>query len=254
MESSGPRIASWDIEISPTQGTFWGGKYETNILEITQPWVIISFSFKWLNGEHITKALPDYKGYKKGSMDDASLVRHLHILMSLADVLIHQNGDKFDVRKANTRFLIHGLKPVRPYKTVDTLKVARKMFGFTSNKLDDLGEALGLGRKLEHEGYNLWRKCMNGNKEAWKTMKAYNEQDVVLLEKVYLKFRPFIENHPIFGMWKTGLVCRTCGSKHLNWDRWRINKTTKYHQYQCQDCGTWGHDARLNAQLEKPLV
>lgn len=257
MESleEGPKLAWWDLEISPTEGTFWGNKYETNILEITHPWVIISFSVK-TKTEHITKCLADYPGYKKGILDDTKLVKHLHAILSTKDILIHQNGDQFDVRKLNTRFLVHNLPPLRPFKTVDTLKVARKHFGFTSNKLDDLGEALGLGRKLEHEGYPLWRKCMDGNMKAWKKMKAYNKQDVLLLEKVYYRFLPFIENHPVFGLWKKGLVCRSCGSKQLVWDRWRRFKTTRYHQYQCKSCGAWGHDPRKDKDddFQKPLV
>lgn len=253
LEGDEPKIASWDIEISPTEGTFWGGRYETNILEITHPWVIISFSIKYLKGEQTTKALPDYKGYRKGSLDDRALIMDLHKRLSKCDILIHQNGDQFDVKKVNARFIIHNLPPVHPMRTVDTLKVARQRFGFTSNKLDDLGETLGLGRKLEHEGYPLWRKCMNGDMKAWKKMKAYNAQDVILLEKVYLRMLPFIENHPNLGIWKPGLVCRNCQSKELQWQGWRVKKTTKYHQYQCKQCGTWGHDTH-NMQKIKPLV
>jgi DNA polymerase III epsilon subunit-like protein len=252
VEGQVPRIAFWDIEISPTTGTFWGSKYETNILEITHPWVILSFS--WKEGkEFITKALPDYAGYKKGSLDDLNLVRELHGLMSRVDILVGQNGDQFDCKKLNARFAIHGLPPPAPYKTVDTLKVARQKFGFTSNKLDDLGETLGLGRKLEHEGYNLWRKCMDGDLKAWKKMKKYNKQDVVLLEKVYDRLLPYMTNHPNVGMWNQGTVCSKCGSKNLESRGFYRNKTTQYRRIQCHDCGSWMRTV-VNERETKPLI
>ncbi len=247
-----PRILTWDIEISPSFGTFWGSKYETNILDITQSWVVLSFSAKFLHGEHITRCLADYKGYKKGSMDDKNLMRELHGLLNRADILVHQNGDSFDVKKVNARFIIHGLPPVAPLKTVDTLKVARNKFGFTSNKLDDLGEVLGLGRKLEHEGYGLWKKCMEGDLHAWNRMKKYNKQDVVLTEKVYLKLRPFMTNHPNLDHYSQKTVCPKCGSKHLHHRGYTMNATTKYARLQCAECGGWSRSP-LNLSEKKPL-
>lgn len=245
-------IAFLDIEISPTYGTFWGNKYETNILEITQPWVILSFSWKWETGEHITKALPDYKDYTPNNLDDLLLVADLHRLMSEADIIVAQNGNAFDIKKINARFVIHNMRPPVPYKTVDTLKIARSRFGFTSNKLDDLGEALGLGRKMCHEGYTLWKKCMAGEPKAWRTMKRYNKQDVVLLEKIYHRLLPF-GPHPNLGMWNKGTVCPKCGSSHLNSRGTARNATTEYRQIQCQDCGGWSRTT-FNERETKPLV
>ena len=44
------------------------------------------------------------------------------------------------------------MPPPSPYKTIDTLKIARKYFGFNSSKLDDLGRVLGAGEKVRHGG------------------------------------------------------------------------------------------------------
>src|SRR5712664_1835689 len=70
------------------------------------------------------------------------------------------------------------------------------MFRFDSNKLDDLARYLGVGRKLPHTGFHLWKGCMSGDREAWKTMKDYNKQDVILLENVYYRIRAWDKNHP----------------------------------------------------------
>lgn len=248
-----PKIGLYDLEISPTWGTFWGSRYETNILEITHPWVILSFSWKWLDGEHITKGLPDYPGYKKGSLDDSKIVRDLHKLVDQCDVLVGQNSDQFDVKKMNSRFVIHNLQPPSPYRTVDTLKIARQKFGFTSNKLDDLGEALGLGRKLEHEGYNMWRKCIAGDPAAWKKMLAYNKIDVLLLESVYRRLRPWTTNHPNVAAYIPTTCCTVCGSKELRSKGWRINQSGgRYRKIQCQSCGKWSHSP-VNEKTNNPL-
>ena len=189
--------------------------------------------------EHITKGLPDYPGYKKGSEDDRKLVKELWHLLDKAEIVIAQNGDAFDLKKINTRFAYYGMPPPSPYRTVDTLKVARRYFAFNSNKLDYLGEYLGLGRKIKHEGFELWKRCIDGDLKAWKQMKAYNRQDVVLLEKVYLHLLPWIKNHPNLDNYSDTTVCPKCGSKELQRRGYQFNQTTKYARIQCKNCGGW---------------
>ena len=210
------------------------------------------FSVK--NGEHITKGLPDYQGYKNGSEDDSKLVKELWGLLDRADIVVAQNGDKFDIKKINARFAYYRLPPPSPYRTVDTLKVARKYFAFSSNKLDHLGQFLQLGRKMEHEGFPLWRRCMLGDKKAWKKMKAYNRQDVLLLEKVYYRFLPWISNHPNMAMYNEGKVCPKCSSdKGFKRGGFYTNKTTQYQVWRCKNCGGQARTT-LNLRENKPLV
>jgi DNA polymerase III epsilon subunit-like protein len=81
---------------------------------------MLSWSFKWLDGKHITKGLCDYKTFKKDKTNDKELVTELWELFNEADILIAHNGDRFDRRKSNTRFLKHHLTPPQPYQTIDT--------------------------------------------------------------------------------------------------------------------------------------
>ena len=53
---------------------------------------------------------------------------------------------------------------------------------------------------------------MGGDKKAWKLMCDYNIQDVVLLEKVYLKLRGWDERHPNTALWGNVIGCPNCGS------------------------------------------
>ena len=144
------------------------------------------------------------------------------------------NGDKFDIKMANSFFIKYGLTPPSPYKSIDTLKIAKKIFRFNSNKLNDLGEYLGIGKKINTGGFQLWLRCLRGEKSAWAKMKRYNKQDVVLLEKVYNKLVPWDNSNT-----EMGFVCPICGSTNLQKRGWNINKIYKSQRYQCRDCGRW---------------
>jgi DNA polymerase elongation subunit (family B) len=236
-----PRILIWDLENSPSLGFFYGKEYETNILQTIRQWHLMSFAAKWLDSKDIiVKALPDYPLYKRDKFDDRALVQDLHKLLSQADVLVAHNGDAFDTKKANARFIIHGLDPIPPLKSVDTLKIARRNFSFNSNRLDDLGNYLGIGRKLVHTGKHLWLACLDGNLDAWKTMRKYNVQDVLLLERLYKKVRPWHATHPnLNALSRQPIACPKCGSTNL-WKRgYNYTLTSEAQRFQCRECFGW---------------
>ena len=228
-----------DIETSPNLGYCWG-KYEQDIIKFEKEWSIISFSYKWLGDKETTVlALPDFPLYKTDKASDKDIIRKIWDVLDQCDICIGQNLDRFDIRKINSRFVVNGLTPPSPYKTVDTLKIAKKYFGFNSNKLNDLGNYLGVGQKANTGGFQLWLDCAAGNKEAWKKMKKYNKQDVVLLEKVYLKLRPWLSNHPNVSVLKPVTSCFTCGSDKVQRRGYSYSKMSKYQRYQCCACGSW---------------
>lgn len=201
--------------------------------------LMASFAYKWL-GQKTTHvhALPDYLPYKKDRYYDKELVRDLHKVFQQADIIIAHNGDSFDQKISKGRFLIHGFDAVDHYKQVDTLKVARKHFKLESNRLDALGEQLGLGRKLRTGGWELWHDCYYGDLKAWDKMKRYNKQDVVLLEKVYYKLRPWITNHPNLALIENSPdECPKCGSdKGFVLNGWHHTAVSKYRRLQCKNC------------------
>lgn len=242
------RVLLYDIESMPIIATVWG-KYEQNFVWSIQDWYIFCFAYKWL-GEKKTHvvSIDDFSGYKVGTNDDKQIVKRLHELFNEADVIVAHNGDSFDQKKTQARMIINGFDPPAPYKQIDTKKVAKRYFNFTSNKLDDLGTYLGLGNKLETGGYELWKKCMEGEKKSITLMKKYNKQDVVLLEKVYLKMRPWMTNHPKMGVLDgRPTACDNCGhnvlhqhtKKALAGQGWRM-------QYKCAGCGHYQIGTKLH--------
>lgn len=233
------KIVLVDIETAPSLGWTWGPKWETSIIDFKTDWYLLSFAYKVLGEKKvIVKALNDYSGYKKDKENDKALVSDLWEVFNSADILLGHNADKFDIRKANARFLTHGLPPPSMYKTIDTLKMARRSFNFDSNKLDDLGHYLGLGRKLPHTGFHLWRGCMNGDAKAWSLMKRYNSQDVALLEKVYYALRPWSSTHPNVNRGQLQ-SCPKCGSDKVQRRGFEYTLLRQKQRYQCLGCYGW---------------
>jgi hypothetical protein len=237
------KILLFDLETTPNLGYIWG-KYEQDVLEFTRDWYILTFAYKWL-GEKTTHAyaLTDFKTYKKEPENDRELVQKLWTLFDEADIIIAHNGDEFDIKKAQAKFVQHQLPPPTPFKTIDTKKIAKRYFKFDSNKLDDLGGYLNLGHKIQTGGFELWKGCMKGEKKAWKKMVRYNKQDVVLLEKVYLTLRPWTDNHPNLNLLNETQGCPVCGGTHLQRRGYRLTRSSKFIRYQCQDCGAWSSGA-----------
>lgn len=236
------KILLIDIETAPILGYAWA-KYDTSLIDIVESFYILSFAYKWLGtNEIIVRSLPDYKDYKPGGSDKA-LMQDLYKLLDEADIVVAHNGTSFDIKKINARLLVHGLPPPSTFKIVDTLRIARKHFKFDSNTLNDLGQLLGVGKKIAHVGWAMWRGCMSGDSQSWKTMREYNVQDVALLEEIYLLLRPWTA-HPDVTLYgerpKTELPgCPTCGSHKIQKRGIAVARTRRYQRLNCQDCGTW---------------
>lgn len=233
------KILFLDIETAPSLGWAWA-KYETNIIDYQRDWYMLSFGYKWSTDKKVTvRGLIDYPlRFNADIEDDSALVEELWQLLDAADIIVAHNGDGFDLVKINTRFLVHGLKPPTPYKTVDTLKIARKVFAFDSNKLDDLGHYLNIGRKLPHTGFHLWKGCMSGDRKSWALMLKYNGHDVELLERLYYKIRQWAPTHPNVNQGSTG-KCPRCGSIKVQRRGFTFTALRKKQRFQCTSCSGW---------------
>ena len=81
-------------------------------MSVTNPWYMLSFAINGMGEDKIhCHALPDYPLFKRDKENDKHLIEDLHALFDEADVLIAHNGDRFDIRKSNARFIMQGLKP-----------------------------------------------------------------------------------------------------------------------------------------------
>lgn len=248
------KVLFYDIETAPNLAYVWG-KYQQDAIEIPRSWYMMAFGYKWEGQKSKVLALPDFELYATDPDNDRDLVEALWKLFDEADVVIAHNGDKFDMRKANARFVFHHMSPPMPVQQVDTLKVARRYFKFESNKLGDLGEHLGLGNKEATGGFALWKGCMMGDEKSWRIMKKYAKQDVDLLSMVYHRLRPWMNNHP-----NRALLdgrpdsCPTCGHPDLMRRGFRSTRVAQYVQLQCKACGAYCRERVRSESASSNLV
>lgn len=229
-------ILLYDLEITPILGWTYD-MWDARVIRVEQEPQIMSVSWKWLDGDDVDNYNTEYDS------DDRFLVKRVWDLMNEADVVVAHNAKKFDNRVASARFIIHGLGPPSPYKTVDTLVAARRYFKFPTNSLNDLCSRLGIGEKPKATHADLWHKCLGGDQEAWDKMVEYNNNDVILLEGLYKKLLPYISNHPNVSL----LVgkqdgCPKCGSGKLHYRGYAHTGVSVFRRVQCQDCGGWSRE------------
>lgn len=238
-----PRMLIFDLECTP-ELSYHYGRYKVNITEAfnVRPSYLLSFSAKWLGQEEIiTIGLPYYDDYHPDNHCDKKLCEDLHKLLSEADILIAHNLVNFDWKVAQTRFLLNGLPLIPPNKLVDTLNIAKQNFRFPTNKLETLAKHLGVGEKMQNSGASLWVSCIAGDEEAWREMLEYNTIDVDVLEKVYLKLRPYDKKHPNVSMYfedRSVRRCVCCGSTDLKLtDKKSFTGLSEFAVYECGSCG-----------------
>jgi hypothetical protein len=149
---------------------------------------------------------------------------------------------------------------------VDTLKIARSNFSFSSNKLDYLCKQLGIPMKHD-TGFKLWlQSCGDGAiedvsisetedhivkhttyqksviEEALDKMYLYCKNDVSILVDVYLTLRAWDKRHPNIGLYTEDdeMVCHVCGSHEMKDARKQYyTSVSKFDVYRCKDCGAY---------------
>ena len=150
------------------------------------------------------------------------------------------NCKKFDNKKANSYFLKYGLNPPSPYRTIDTLQIAKSKFALPFNNLDYIAEYLNVGRKISTD-VQLWIDCDKGNQEALDLMLDYNKQDVVVLRDVYKRLLTWGNNNVNMNTYNDDkFSCTNCGSDKVEMitNKFVHTNTNKYLAYRCNDCGS----------------
>lgn len=239
-----PRILTLDIETAPIEAYVWRIRDENIGLEqIKEDWSILAFAAKWIDQKAVTYSDTSGRGAKK-IRDDKKLCRQLHALLDEADIVVCQNGKRFDLPKINSRLLLHGFKPPSPVRVVDTYLVDRRIFGHTSNKLAWVSKVYTDAPKSDHKhfpGFELWAECLKDNPRAWREMRKYNIRDVVATEKLYMKIRPWIDGHPNMAAYSstTKSECPKCGHGVQQARGFSVTQAGRYQRFQCQGCGGW---------------
>lgn len=247
-KNKGPKVLLFDIETSPILAHVWG-LWDNNVAlnQIDSDWHVLSWSAKWLD-EPASKTMYMDQRDEKNIEDDSRILKAIWKLLDEADVIITQNGNRFDTKKLNARFILNGMQPPSSYKKIDTLVIAKKHFAFTSNKLEYMTDKLCTKfKKSKHKkfsGFELWSECLKGNIEAWKEMEVYNKRDVLSLEELYKKLIPW-DNGVNFNLYHNELehTCK-CGSTELAKNGFFYTNVGKYQRYKCKSCGSETRDRK----------
>lgn len=250
VQHKGPKVLLLDIETAPILAYVWGLWDQTVALnQIESDTYVLSWAAKWLNDPPEKTMYMDQRK-AKNIEDDKKIIEGIWKLLDEADIIITQNGKQFDEKRLNTRFIMHGMQPPSTYKHIDTRSIAKKHFGFTSNKLEYMTDKLCTKyKKLKHakfSGFSLWKECLSGNQEAWKEMEVYNKYDVLSLEELYTKLAPW-DNTVNWAVYHDGdeMVCG-CGSREFKENGVKRLTSGIYQRYKCKHCG---HETRGRENL-----
>lgn len=242
------KILLLDIETAPNLAYVWGTwKQNISMDKIVAKGHVLCWAAKWY-GE------PDME-FKSTRTGVKSMLREIHGLLDEADVVVHYNGKSFDIPTLNKEFVIHNMTPPAPYKQIDLLEVVRDKFNFPINKMDYVVQTLGIGKKVRHPGFQMWVDCMAGVDTAWANMEEYNRGDVLVLEKLYDRLKPWVRNHPNVGAFDPEDMekCPHCGGKHLVRRGVAVTKDVRYQRYQCKDCGAWARGKKALSKARATL-
>jgi DNA polymerase elongation subunit (family B) len=225
----------FDIETSPNIVYSWRIGYNLNITpeNIIDERKIICISYKWESEEVIHTLTWD-----KNQCDKKMLTKFIAVA-NQADELIAHNGDRFDIKWVRTRCIYHRIPMFPNYKTLDTLKKAKSGFNFNSNKLDYIAQYLGVGAKVKHSGFDMWKGVMQNDKTALSEMVHYCEGDIIVLEDVFLTMQSYIKQNTHAGVLNNNLKysCPCCSSEQITLLKNNVTAmVTIKRLIECNDC------------------
>ncbi len=233
------KILIFDLETMPMLSYHWQ-RWQENIspVQTVSEGYLASWAAKWLDEDRIM--YDGLNNYSSSMVDEKHVAGTLHSLMSEADVIVHYNGDSFDIKVAQTAFAKYNFDPIHKLHSIDLFKTVKKNFRLSSKKLNSVCDFLGLELKEENSGWKLWIDCVNKDKDAWDRMESYNRQDVVVTEQLYKRLLPWIHNHPNVNILKDSeeVKCCNCGSDNVIKKGKEFTKAGVYQRYKCNDCGT----------------
>ena len=243
MEPRKVKLLYYDLEVCRDIVAGYGNRWDFKPVKWIRHQELMCYSYMWEGDKKPTFV----KRHDFATMK--LFIESLRDLLHEADIAVAHNAKKFDDKMSNRFFVKNDVDPPAPFFTVDTLQVARSRFKFPGNGLNDLAEYLGLGLKEKIQYADLEDDFMTDNpsKKTIQLMKKYNDMDVELLRKLYMKLRPYIANHPNMArLSNTHDACPQCGAdeENIGREKYRPTKMGLYMQYKCKVCRKYFQSAR----------
>ena len=255
IPENSPKVLLFDIETSMIKGYFWSlWKQNISLPQIIEDWYVLCWSAKWLGTDRIINDSLHLHGDPLFKNNERLIVESLWKLLDDADVIVAYNGKSFDRKKMNSKFLQYGLPEPSPYKVVDPMLIVKGNFAMTSNKMDFIVKYVNDNEKGKHStNVQLWIDCMENSSQAMDYMLEYCDQDIEVLESVYLAVRHWDKNSPQLAMYYNDDKprCNSCGSDDLEVleNKHAHTSLSKFGIVRCNSCSKIMRDR--NNQLSK---
>lgn len=254
------KILLLDIETLPGEYYAFDAKvdYLTADKQI-KDWSISCWSSKWLfEPEIVGERVTAQEAYNR---QDKQSLYTIWRMMNEANIVVTQNGINFDLKKLNSRFIQNGFQPPSKFLNVDTLKVAREVFGFTYNNLNELAKKLNIPHSKIDMTFKDWKGCLTNDESAeqyLENMLVYCKKDVSpLLEDVYLALLPWIPNHPNLNVFTDHDrdVCPSCESSDIHWnEKPYATPQGLWESFRCKTCGATGRGTKKEHKLKSVSI
>jgi DNA polymerase elongation subunit (family B) len=226
----GPRILIMDIEASNLDADF-GSVY--------------CIGYKWLGEKQIKcPGIWDYPTFTTDITNDKQLIADFIPVLEEADAVVTHYGAlksrRFDLPFLAARMAFHGLATMPPFISIDTFDIAKTNFKLSSRRLGAISELLHCDTQKYHRPRQMWRDILNRNRKSEKAMAKYCMNDVLTLEAVYMRLRPYVKTIPqyhLFGM-EDSMICPCCGSFKVQKNGRRVTRSRVYTRYRCVSCGS----------------
>ena len=233
MASSDPRVLIWDIESTNLKATFG---------------IILCIGWKWL-GEQKVNMLGERA--KNGLVGDEKTTTGFAKVFDRCDYHVTWYGKRFDLPMVQSKLIKYGQKPLPKKPHVDLYDTAKHQFKLHSNRLQVWQEYLKVSNEKTPIDFEAWLQAAAGWGPALKKVYHHCKKDVLVLEDVFLKMRPWIANIPLV---RAGMVCVACGSQNLIKNGRRLTVRKWYQRYQCMDCGRWSRGTEALVESSHRMV
>lgn len=188
-----------DTENSTSVYENYGAKVPSKYLSyqnLVHEWFMLGWCASYVGNDKVWSGFVTKQEAQQRS--DAGIANRLHDLMEAAEIIAGHNVDGFDLKKVNTVFMRHGLRPIVGKKTIDSLKLARSKLSHESNSLDYLAQYYGFSGKDEITKQD-WKDATAGNSKVLAKVKKYCEGDVINGKGLLETFIPLANKKFNFG-------------------------------------------------------
>lgn len=205
---------------------------------------------KWYDSPDIIQLAEWDKGGRK------KFLKNVHSLLSRADTVCGHFITGADIPWLTNDLFEAGLDPLPPFKTIDTLKVIRKVFGAGApfKGLDAYCQLLGLqGKTDRYDARAMERAVTDKSQPDRDRLVAYCSADVIATQGLLDRLLPVLPNPPaLFIDGKDKLtVCHRCGHDTKPIPRRYIANVLTYAMRRCTHCKGY---SRISIEPERQSI